>query len=85
MSDCIFPEPIGIKALYSKLFGADLLARLMDDNSYVRRRAAQALGRLGKTSNHILPTVIEWIEQHQDSNYVGSGIDALWDLVVGRE
>ncbi len=57
----------------------------MDDNSYVRRRAAQALGRLGKTSNHILPTVIEWIEQHQDSNYVGSGIDALWDLVVGRE
>ncbi|NEQ85136.1 MAG: signal transduction protein, partial [Moorea sp. SIO2I5] len=62
-----------------------VLARLMDDDSYVRWRAAQALGRLGKTSNHVLPTVIEWIEQHQDSDYVGRGIDALWDLVVGRE
>ncbi|NEO45443.1 MAG: NACHT domain-containing protein [Moorea sp. SIO4A3] len=62
-----------------------LLARLMDDEYYVRKKAAQALGKLGKTSNHVLPTVIEWIEQHQDSNYVGRGIDALWDLVVGEE
>ncbi|NEQ60731.1 MAG: NACHT domain-containing protein [Moorea sp. SIO4A1] len=62
-----------------------LLAELMDDKSYVSRRAAYGLGDLGKTSNHVLPTVIEWIEQHQDSEYVGSGIDALWDLVVGRE
>ena len=62
-----------------------LLARLKDDDYYVRGRAAYALGQLGKTSNHVLPTVIEWIEQHQDSEYVGSGIDALWDLVVGRE
>ncbi|NEO20434.1 HEAT repeat domain-containing protein [Moorena sp. SIO4A5] len=62
-----------------------LLALLMDDNYYLRRDATEAFGKLGKTSNHILPTVIEWIEQHQDSDYVGSGIDALWDLVVGRE
>ncbi|NEO48366.1 MAG: NACHT domain-containing protein, partial [Moorea sp. SIO4A3] len=62
-----------------------LLALLKDDDYYVRGGAAEALGQLGKTSNHILPTVIEWIEQHQDSEYVGSGIDALWDLVVGRE
>ncbi|NET68431.1 MAG: NACHT domain-containing protein [Moorea sp. SIO1G6] len=62
-----------------------LLALLMDDDYDVRKDAANALGKLGKTSNHILPTVIEWIEQHQDSEYVGSGIDALWDLVVGRE
>ncbi|NEO46048.1 MAG: NACHT domain-containing protein [Moorea sp. SIO4A3] len=62
-----------------------LIARLQDQHSNVRRRAANALCKLGKTSNHILPTVIEWIEQHQDSNYVGSGIDALWDLVLGEE
>ncbi|NET85438.1 MAG: NACHT domain-containing protein [Moorea sp. SIO1F2] len=62
-----------------------LLALLMDDDSSVRWQATEALVELGKTSNHVLPTVIEWIEQHQDSEYVGSGIDALWDLVVGRE
>ncbi|NEO50296.1 MAG: NACHT domain-containing protein [Moorea sp. SIO4A3] len=62
-----------------------LIARLQDRHSLARRSAANALGKLGKTSNHILPTVIEWIEQHQDSDYVGSGIDALWDLVVGEE
>ncbi|NEO64736.1 MAG: hypothetical protein F6J98_31795, partial [Moorea sp. SIO4G2] len=62
-----------------------LIARLQDNDSLVRWNAAYALGNLGKTSNHILPTVIEWIEQHQDSDYVGSGIDALWDLVLGEE
>ncbi|AOW99133.1 signal transduction protein [Moorena producens PAL-8-15-08-1] len=62
-----------------------LLAQLQDDKFYMRVRAASALGKLGKTSNHVLPTVIKWIEQHQDSDYVGSGIDVLWDLVVGEE
>ena len=62
-----------------------LLERLKDEHFGVRSDAARALGKLGKISNHILPTVIEWIEQHQDSDYVGSGIDALWDLVVDRE
>ncbi|NEO38230.1 MAG: NACHT domain-containing protein [Moorea sp. SIOASIH] len=62
-----------------------LLERLQDEHFGVRSDAARALGKLGKISNHILPTVIEWIEQHQDSGYVGSGIDVLWDLVVDRE
>ncbi|NEQ81629.1 MAG: tetratricopeptide repeat protein, partial [Moorea sp. SIO2I5] len=62
-----------------------LIALLQDDEYYVRRRAANALIELGKTSNHVLPSVIKWIEQHQDSDYVGRGIDVLWDLVVGRE
>ncbi|NEO71434.1 HEAT repeat domain-containing protein [Moorena sp. SIO3H5] len=62
-----------------------LLAMLGNSKSNVHHRAVIALVKLGKTSNHILPTVIEWIEQHQDSDYVGGGIDALWDLVVGRE
>ncbi|AOY83182.2 HEAT repeat domain-containing protein [Moorena producens JHB] len=62
-----------------------LIALLQDDDYYVRRDASEALGKLGKTSNHVIPSVIKWIEQHQDSDYVGSGIDVLWDLVVGRE
>ncbi|NEP50877.1 MAG: signal transduction protein, partial [Moorea sp. SIO3C2] len=62
-----------------------LLALLQDTDFDVRRKTAYVLGKFGKTSNHILPTVIEWIEQHQDCDYVGSGIDALWDLVVGEE
>ncbi len=62
-----------------------LIAKLQDNDSLVRWKAAEALGNLGKTSNHILPTVIEWIEQHQNSDYLGSGIDALWYLVVGEE
>ncbi|WP_202219465.1 hypothetical protein [Okeania sp. KiyG1] len=30
-------------------------------------------------------TIVQWIQQHQDSEYLGSGIDALWYLVVGEE
>ncbi len=50
-------------------------------NSYVRRGAAYALGKLGKKSDTVLPAVIQWLEQHQDSENIGSGIDALWDLL----
>ena len=64
-----------------------LLALLEDNGSsmFMFDRLSDALVELGKTSHNILPTVIEWIEQHQDSDYVGRGIDVLWDLVVGRE
>ena len=78
-------EALGKLGNSSKTVVNALLAGLKDDESLVRWKAAEALGNLGKTSNHVLPTVIEWIEQHQDSDYLGSGIDALWDLVVGRE
>ncbi|MDY7006335.1 MAG: HEAT repeat domain-containing protein [Cyanobacteriota bacterium] len=62
-----------------------LLAKLNDDSEYVRQRVSQALGKLGKKSNNILPIIIQWIQQHQDSEYVGRGIDVLWYLVVGEE
>ncbi|NES08271.1 MAG: HEAT repeat domain-containing protein, partial [Okeania sp. SIO2F4] len=62
-----------------------LLPLLEDENFFVRRKAALALGKLGKKSLNILPTIIQWIQQHQDSEYVGSGIDTLWYLVVGEE
>jgi HEAT repeat protein len=51
-------------------------------NSFIRDRAARGLGKLGKKSDAVLPAVIQWLEQHQDSEYIGSGIDALWDLLA---
>ncbi|NEO11737.1 MULTISPECIES: HEAT repeat domain-containing protein [unclassified Moorena] len=78
-------EALGNLGNSSETVVSTLLALLQDHDSEVRGRAAEALGKLGKTSNHVLPSVIKWIEQHQDCDYVGSGIDVLWDLVVGRE
>ncbi|WP_414518266.1 hypothetical protein [Nostoc sp. PCC 9305] len=40
----------------------------------MRNSAALALGNLGKNSSNVTATVAEWISQHQDSKYVGSGI-----------
>ncbi|NEQ68107.1 MAG: NACHT domain-containing protein [Symploca sp. SIO2D2] len=59
-----------------------LLKLLTDENQFVRFFTARVLSDLGKKSSKVTPAVIHWIEQHQDSEYVGSGIDALWDLVV---
>jgi hypothetical protein len=42
------------------------------------------LGKLGLKSSDVLPAVVQWIDRHQDTEYVGSGIDVLWDLVVGE-
>ncbi|NET44816.1 MAG: signal transduction protein [Okeania sp. SIO2B3] len=71
---------------YSEIVVSTLLDLLEDETRpSVRKNAADALGKLGKKSNNILPTIIEWIQQHQDSEYVGRGIDVLWDLVVGKE
>ncbi|MGB7428045.1 MAG: hypothetical protein WA933_09590 [Microcoleaceae cyanobacterium] len=40
------------------------------------------MGELGKQSDKIFPRMLQWLEQHQDSEYVGSGIDVLWDLIA---
>jgi len=61
-----------------------LLLRLEDGEDWVRLRAAEALGKLGLKSSDVLPAVVQWIDRHQDTEYVGSGIDVLWDLVVGE-
>lgn len=60
-----------------------LLQRLEDEASNVRSNAAEALGKLSKTNDSIQPLIIQWIEQHQDSEDVGSAIDALWSIVEG--
>jgi HEAT repeat protein len=46
--------------------------------------AAEALSKLGLKSSEVLPVVIQWIDRHQDTEYVGLGIDVLWDLVASE-
>ncbi|MEH1951738.1 MAG: HEAT repeat domain-containing protein [Nostoc sp.] len=62
-----------------------LLGLLKDESENMRNSAAFTLGKLGKNSSNVTATVAKWISQHQDSKYVGSGIDALWNLVVAEE
>ncbi|WP_318720107.1 MULTISPECIES: HEAT repeat domain-containing protein [unclassified Roseofilum] len=59
-----------------------LLERLQDEDSDVRRSAASALGEFGKQSRDLIPRLVQWISEHQDSEYVGRGIDVLWDSVA---
>ncbi|MEG4045990.1 HEAT repeat domain-containing protein [Microcoleus sp. Pol17_C1] len=61
-----------------------LLLGLEDGEDWVRSEAAEALGKLGLKSSEVLPAVVQWVEQHQNTEYVGSGIDLLWDLVAGE-
>ncbi|MEG4113204.1 MULTISPECIES: HEAT repeat domain-containing protein [unclassified Microcoleus] len=61
-----------------------LLQRLEDGDNLVRSLAVGALGKLGLKSSDVLPAVIQWIDRHQDTEYVGLGIDVLWDLVAGE-
>jgi len=61
-----------------------LLLRLEDGHEWVRREAVEALGKLSLKSSEVLPAVVQWIDRHQDTEYVGSGIDVLWDLVAGE-
>ncbi|NEQ09916.1 MAG: signal transduction protein, partial [Moorea sp. SIO4E2] len=57
-----------------------LLGCLKDEESGVRASAAETLAELGKPSSYVSSALAQWIELHQASDYVGSGIDALWNL-----
>ncbi|MBN4001292.1 HEAT repeat domain-containing protein [Nostoc sp. LPT] len=78
-------EALGKLGNASPLVVEALLGLLNDESKGVRNSATEALGKLGKNSSNVTATVAEWISQHQDSEYVGNGIDALWNLVVTEE
>ena len=59
-----------------------LLLRLEDEKDWVRYSVVEALGKLGLKSGEVLPAVVQWIDRPQDTAYVGSGIDVLWDLAA---
>jgi len=63
-----------------------LLLCLEDRDDFVVHysAAAEALGKLGLKSSDVLPAVAQWIDRHQDTAYVGSGIDVLCDLVASQ-
>ncbi|MBE7379909.1 MAG: HEAT repeat domain-containing protein [Leptolyngbya sp. SIO1E4] len=60
---------------------AALLPLLQDDESLVRSRATVALINLDKQSDQVEPALVQWIEQHQTEDFVGQGVDVLWELV----
>ncbi|RCJ26637.1 histidine kinase [Nostoc sp. ATCC 43529] len=61
----------------------DLIKLIEDPNSSVRSSATDALGKIGKKTSSLVTTLAQWIKEHQNSKYVGNGIDLLWDLVCG--
>ncbi|NES46096.1 HEAT repeat domain-containing protein [Moorena sp. SIO2C4] len=61
-----------------------LLGCLKDEESGVRASAAETLAELGKPSSYVSSALAQWIELHQASDYVGSGIDALWNLEIAQ-
>ena len=61
-----------------------LVLLLQDEDRIVLLYAANALGKLGKKSPKIIPQITQWLEQHQDYEYVGNGINALCDMISGE-
>ena len=60
-------------------------ADIIMGSTLVSYMAAEKLAELGKSSGEVAASVAQWISQHQDSEYVGYGINALWDMVVGEQ
>ena len=65
----------------------EALLDLLKDNSFsmdslgrVSDRAAESLIALAQKSDTVKPALVQWIEQHQHEDYVGKGIDVLWEL-----
>ncbi|WP_242054528.1 HEAT repeat domain-containing protein [Nostoc sp. FACHB-190] len=61
----------------------DLIKLLKDSESDVRSKAADALNKIDKKTHSVVINLSQWINENQDSKYIGDGIDLLWDLVCG--
>lgn len=61
-----------------------LLTLLKDDNTMVRYNAAMSLREVAvrEDREEFILLIVKWIEKHQDTEYIGNGIDALWNLVI---
>ena len=71
---------LGKLGVDNERFAKALLNSLEDEELYVRSSVIHVLGKLGKNNKKITTVVIQWLQQHQNSEYIGAGIDALWDL-----
>ncbi len=61
---------------------AALLPLFEDEDYGVYFSAAYALGEIGKDNPQAISLIANWINEHQDTEYVGNGIDVLWNLVT---
>jgi HEAT repeat protein len=61
-----------------------LINGLSDDDSSVRSSTAFDSGQLGKQTDTVAPQLADWIEQNQQSDYGGHGINALWAIMTER-
>jgi HEAT repeat protein len=59
-----------------------LLGMLEDKDSEASSEASFRLRHLGKTSEKVIDAIVQWIDQHRNSRYVGNGVDILWALVA---
>jgi NACHT domain len=59
-----------------------LLSLLGDEDVCVYDEAVKALVQLAKTSDKILPEVVQWLEQNPHNDGIGGAIDCLWSIVV---
>ncbi len=75
---------LGNLGKYSQPVVDGFVKLLADDDFLVRYSAAGALGNLGKDLNKVLPQVVQWLEENQDSKSIGSGIDVLWNMVTSE-
>lgn len=64
------------------------LLGLLQDNSFssrtfknVNQEAARSLVTLSKQSDGVKLALVNWIQQHQQEDFVGVGVDALWEMV----
>ncbi|MBD2359750.1 HEAT repeat domain-containing protein [Anabaena minutissima FACHB-250] len=60
-----------------------LLELIKDSESIVRFSAANALSETDKKTHSVVINLSQWINEHQDSEYIGNGIDLLWELICG--
>ncbi|MFQ4138765.1 sister chromatid cohesion protein PDS5 [Nodosilinea sp. PGN35] len=59
-----------------------LMQCLSNDDYLVRSTAVSVLSQMGKQTDTIASQLANWIEQNQQSDYVGHGIDALWAIMT---
>ncbi|RUR84372.1 hypothetical protein DSM107007_28880 [Nostoc sp. PCC 7120 = FACHB-418] len=61
----------------------DLLKLLKDSESEVRFSAAGMLKKIDEKTHSVVINLPRWINENQDSEYIGNGIDLLWELICG--
>jgi len=59
-----------------------LLSLFKDEAGIVRRSAANAIGRLGKTSVDVILALVQWLETNPEAPGAGDGVDVLRQLAI---